>query len=62
MKREREYLAKAKRFEERGRTARDPENREWQMIFARAYRMLAEAEVATQERPFLVYPDLWARS
>jgi hypothetical protein len=40
----REYLAKAKRCEERARTTRDPENREWQMIFARSYRMLAEAE------------------
>jgi hypothetical protein len=43
----REYLAKAKRCEERARKVRDPENREWQLIFARAYRMLAE--VANQD-------------
>jgi hypothetical protein len=39
----REYLAKAKRCEERARTTRNPENREWQMVLAHAYRMLAEA-------------------
>jgi hypothetical protein len=38
-----EYLAKAKRCEERARTTRNPENREWQMMLARTYRMLAEA-------------------
>ena len=40
----REYLAKAKQHEQRAKAARDPENREWQMTLAGAYRMLAEAE------------------
>jgi len=40
----REYLTKARRCEERARKIRDAENREWQAILARAYRMLAEAE------------------
>jgi hypothetical protein len=43
MSKSREYLAKAKRCEERARKVRDPESREWQMILAHAYRMLAEA-------------------
>ena len=30
---------------------RDPENREWQLIFARAYRMLAEAQTEVVARP-----------
>ena len=37
-------LAKAKQHEQRAKAARDPENREWQMTLAGAYRMLAEAE------------------
>jgi hypothetical protein len=40
----REYLAKAKQHEQRAKAARDPENREWQMTLAGAYRMIAEAE------------------
>jgi hypothetical protein len=44
MSKARGYLAKAKRCEERARKVRCPENREWQLILARAYRMLAEAE------------------
>jgi hypothetical protein len=43
-----EYLAKAKQCEDRARTARDPDNRDWQMVLARAYRMLAQA--ASEER------------
>ena len=41
----REYLAKAKRCEDRATKMRCPEDREWQLILARAYRMLAESEV-----------------
>ena len=41
---EREYLAKAKQHEQRAKEVRDPENREWHMTLARAYRMLADAE------------------
>jgi hypothetical protein len=41
---ERAYLARAKRCDERARKVRDVERREWQMTLARAYRMLAEAE------------------
>ena len=44
MSKARDYQAKAKQREERARKSRDPENREWQMTLARAYRMLAEAE------------------
>jgi hypothetical protein len=44
MKTKAEYLAKAKRCEERARKERDVEQREWQMTLARTYRMLAEAE------------------
>ncbi len=40
----REYLAIAKRCDQRATKVRDAERREWQMILARAYRMLAEAE------------------
>ena len=45
------YQAKAKQCEERARKLRGPENREWQMILARAYRMLAEAEIEAAARP-----------
>jgi hypothetical protein len=38
------YLAKAKQCEKRAGEVRFPKNREWQLILARAYRMLAEAE------------------
>jgi hypothetical protein len=44
MSKAREYRAKAKRCEDRATKARWPENREWQLVLARAYRMLAEAE------------------
>ena len=44
MSKTRGYLAKAKQCEERAKKIRTPENREWQMILSRAYRMLAEAE------------------
>ena len=47
----RDYQAKAKRCENRARATRDPENREWQTILARAYRMLAEAESEKTKRP-----------
>jgi len=47
----REYLAKAKRCEERARTTRGAENREWQMILARTYRMLAQAASEDLARP-----------
>jgi hypothetical protein len=47
----REYQAGAKRCEERARKVRDPRTREWQMILARSYRMLAEAEIEVASRP-----------
>jgi hypothetical protein len=47
----REYLAKAKQCVERARKVCDPENREWQTILARTYRMLAEAEGEKATRP-----------
>jgi hypothetical protein len=46
-----EYLAKAKQCEDRARTARDPQNREWQMLLARTYRMLAQAASEDLRRP-----------
>jgi hypothetical protein len=46
-----EYLAKAKQCEDRARTARNPQNREWQVILARAYRMLAQAASEDLRRP-----------
>ena len=39
-----EYRTRAARCEERARRGRGPENREWQLILARVYRLLAEAE------------------
>ena len=39
-----DYQGKAKQRENRARATRDPENREWQTILARAYLILAEAE------------------
>jgi hypothetical protein len=44
MSKARTYLAKAKQCEQRARKARCPNSREWQLILARAYQMLAEAE------------------
>jgi hypothetical protein len=46
------YLTKAKQCEQRASKVRCPETREWQMILARAYRMLAEAEnEVVRQRP-----------
>ena len=42
---ESEYLAKAKRCEGRAANMHRPEDRQWQLILARAYRMVAESEV-----------------
>ena len=44
MSKARGYLAKAKQCEQRATKVRCPEGRDWQLILARAYRMLAEAE------------------
>jgi hypothetical protein len=41
----REYLARAKQYEERAKRERVSERKEWQLVLASAYRMLAnEAE------------------
>jgi hypothetical protein len=40
----RKYLAKAAQCEERARKTHSPKDREWQMVLAHAYRMLAEME------------------
>jgi hypothetical protein len=48
------YLAKAQHFEQCARRMRNQEDRQWQICLARAYRMLAEAEV---ERSKLSPPD-----
>ena len=40
----REYLAKAQQYEQRAKKIRN-QDREWHLCLARAYRMLAEAEV-----------------
>jgi hypothetical protein len=45
------YLAKAKQCEERARKTRDAEDRNWQLVLARAYRMLAETESEETKRP-----------
>ena len=47
----RDYQAKAKLCEDRARKVRDAKDREWQLILARAYRMLVEAETETVVRP-----------
>jgi hypothetical protein len=47
----REYLAKAAQHEERARKTRSPEDREWQMVLARAYRILAEVEAERKALP-----------
>jgi hypothetical protein len=46
----REYLAKAQQCEQRAKKMRNQEEREWHLCLARAYRMLAEAEVEKQAR------------
>jgi hypothetical protein len=63
MSKARGYLAKSKQCEERAQKVRCPDSREWQLILARTYRMLAEAEVelATRRsgmtRPYPFAPD-----
>ena len=49
----REYLAKAQQYEQRAKKIRSQEG-VWHLCLARAYRMLAEAEV---ERSKLEPPD-----
>jgi hypothetical protein len=39
------YLAKAQHYEQCAKKMRNKEDSEWQICLARAYRMLAEAEV-----------------
>ena len=46
----REYRAGAARCEKQARKARDPKHREWQMILARAFQMLLEAEIEAGRR------------
>ena len=46
-----DYRARAARCEERARRERDPENREWQLILARTYQILAEAESELVKQP-----------
>ena len=48
------YLVKAKQFEARAKKDRDLESREWHITLARAYRMLAEAEIEATARPLAV--------
>jgi hypothetical protein len=40
----RKYLARAAQCEERAKKGRSPQDREWQMVLARAYRVLAETD------------------
>jgi hypothetical protein len=40
----RDYLARATQCEERARKTHSPKDREWQMVLASAYRVLAEME------------------
>ena len=47
----REYLAKAKQYEQRAKKARDLNDSEWHLTLARAYRMLAEAETTARPLP-----------
>jgi hypothetical protein len=46
----RDYRARAERCERQARKTRDPENREWQAILARAHRTLAEVEIEAAAR------------
>jgi hypothetical protein len=46
----REYQAKAEQCEQRAKTTRNQEDREWQLCLARAYRMLAKAEATRSMR------------
>jgi hypothetical protein len=47
----REYLTKAKQYEQGAKGIRNQEDREWHLCLARAYRMLAEAEETRSFRP-----------
>ena len=47
----REYLARAKRCEDRAKKLRDPRDREWQVVLARAYRIVAEAHSDIAKQP-----------
>jgi hypothetical protein len=47
----RQYRERAARCEDRAKKARSPKDREWQMILARAYRMLAQMESEVAARP-----------
>jgi hypothetical protein len=40
--RAREYLAKAKQYEQRAKKVRDLKDREWHLTLARAYRVLKQ--------------------
>ena len=51
MAKARKYWAKAAQCEERAKKARNPSDRDWQMVLARAFRMLAEAETEAVARP-----------
>jgi hypothetical protein len=53
----RAYLAKAQQYEQHATKIRNQEDREWHLCLARAYRMLAEAEV---ERSKLEPPNTGA--
>ena len=46
----REYQAKAEQYEQRAKRMRNQEDREWQRCLARAYLLLAEAEVERSRR------------
>jgi hypothetical protein len=46
----REYLAGAQRCERRAKKTRDANSREWEMVLARAFQVLAEAEMETAAR------------
>jgi hypothetical protein len=54
MKTKAEYLAKAKRCEERARKIRNLENRDWQLTLSQVYRNLAKAESEASPRRLLV--------
>jgi hypothetical protein len=46
----REYQGKAEQCEQRAKTMRNREDREWQLCLARAYRILAAAEATRRMR------------
>jgi hypothetical protein len=45
-----EYRASAARWELRAKKTRNQEDREWQMILARTYQVLAEVEAEAKRR------------